>query len=409
MRILRLIASVRPEYGGPVQGLRMTAAKMAEAGHITEVATTDDPAAPHLRDFPFPVHAMGQRVRRVSYSPELTRWVGENAAAYDAAVIHGLWNHATVAGWRALVRARVPYVVYAHGMMDPWFRGAYPLKHVAKQVYWWALQGRVLRDAAMVLFTSEEERSLAHGMFIGPSYHERVVAYGASEPPAADAAQMAAFHARAPALNGRRYLLFMSRIHPKKGCDLLVDAFAAVAGSDPGLDLVIAGPDETGLVAELKGRVTALGIAARVHWPGMLDGQAKWGAMRGAEAFVLPSHQENFGVVVAEAMACGVPVLISDKVNIWREVEAAGAGLVDSDTPEGTVRLLRRFLALAPATRKAMAAAAREGYEQQFSADGAARDLTQVLEDAIGDVTGTGGSHEDFRDRRGRLHRFPRG
>ena len=383
MKILRLIASVRPESGGPIQGLRTTAEKMAELGHATEIATTDDPDAEHVRSFPFPVHAMGKRIRRFGYSPALTRWVEQHAGRFDAAVIHGLWNHATVAGWQGLVRAGVPYAVYAHGMMDPWFRTTYPLKHTIKQAYWWALQGRVLRDAATVLFTSEEERVQARGVFSGHGYDERVVAYGASEPPAPDAAQAAAFRALVPALGDRRYLLFMSRIHPKKGCDLLIDAFAGIAAQQPELDLVIAGPDQVGLVPEFQRRAAALGIGARLHWPGMLTGDAKWGALRGAEAFVLPSHQENFGIVVAEAMACGLPVLISNKVNIWREVERAEAGIVANDTAEGTRALLAAFVGLDPAARAAMGAAARAEYQRQFSAEGAARDLALVLETAI--------------------------
>ena len=122
------------------------------------------------------------------------------------------------------------------------------------------------------------------------------------------------------------FLLFLSRIHEKKGCDLLLRAFAKIAAEYPELYLVVAGPDPMQLESRLRTQADRAGIGHRVYWPGMLQGAAKYGAFRCAEAFVLPSHQENFGIVVAEALACGTPVLISDQVNIWREILESGVG-----------------------------------------------------------------------------------
>ncbi|MFN6996501.1 MAG: glycosyltransferase, partial [Aquincola tertiaricarbonis] len=115
-------------------------------------------------------------------------------------------------------------------------------------------------------------------------------------------------------------------------------------------------------------------------WPGMLQGDLKWGAFHAAEAFVLPSHQENFGIAVAEALGCGVPVLISDKVNIWREIEADGAGLVAPDTAEGTAQLLQRWLALSSAERAAMRDRARGCFAQRFTVEAMADSLLSVLQ-----------------------------
>jgi glycosyltransferase involved in cell wall biosynthesis len=145
----------------------------------------------------------------------------------------------------------------------------------------------------------------------------------------------------------------LSRIHRKKGCDLLLEAFGRVAGQAD-LDLVMAGPDEEGLQAVLEAQAARLGISGRVHWTGMLEGDVKWGALRAAEAFVLPSHQENFGIAVVEAMACGVPVIISDKVNIWPEIAQDKAGIVKADTAEGTYEGMVAFLAMRPEERLQM-------------------------------------------------------
>ncbi|HMG87447.1 MAG TPA: glycosyltransferase [Terracidiphilus sp.] len=266
------------------------------------------------------------------------------------------------------------------GSDDPWFREQYPLKHVAKQIFWTLAEGRVLRDAQSVLFTCEEERLRARGVFNGHPYKERVVLFGTADPEGDPERQKRDFISAFSELQGRKFLLFLSRIHPKKGCDLLLQAFAELApelSSD--LDLVIAGPDQVGWVPELQSLAQRLGIAARVHWPGMLKGDVKWGAFRSADALILPSHQENFGFVVAEAMACFTPVLVSNKVNIWREVEASGCGFVEPDSLDGTRNLIRRFIALPAEGRAEMASKARSGFLKYFDIEVTARDFARAI------------------------------
>lgn len=251
---------------------------------------------------------------------------------------------------------------------------------MAKQIFWTLAEGRVLRDAQSVLFTCEEERLRARGVFNGHPYKERVVLFGTADPEGDPERQKRDFISAFSELQGRKFLLFLSRIHPKKGCDLLLQAFAELApelSSD--LDLVIAGPDQVGWVPELQSLAQRLGIAARVHWPGMLKGDVKWGAFRSADALILPSHQENFGFVVAEAMACFTPVLVSNKVNIWREVEASGCGFVEPDSLDGTRNLIRRFIALPAEGRAEMASKARSGFLKYFDIEVTARDFARAI------------------------------
>lgn len=395
MRILHIISSVNPAGGGPIEGiLRQTSALEAE-GHTREVACLDAPDAPWIVAFPMTVYALGTKAeaeravwqrrlpwRRYGASPRFATWLRRHSRDYDAIIVSGLWNFTTL-GFVLAGRGRgTPYVVFTHGMLDPWFRAAYPVKNLFKQLFWLVADGLVVNGAAAVLFTSEEERRLARNAFWPYRARERVVAYGSGDVPCGDAGeQVAAFRAAVPGISDRRYLLFLSRIHLKKGADLLIEAFARMAAEETELDLVVAGPDQAGLTESLQQRAVALGIGGRVHWPGMLLGPAKWGALRGAEAFVLPSHQENFGIAVAEAMAAGTPVLISRKVNIWREVERGGAGLVEEDNVEGVTWVLASFFALSQEERLGMSEAGRRTYERHFSADNAARDLIAVLED----------------------------
>lgn len=356
--------------------------------------TLDSPDAPFLASCPARVIATGGTVKggdnenhrqpplwqRFGYTPKAVPWIKAHRSDYDVAIVSGLWNYASVAARWGLVGGNTPYVVFTHGMLDPWFNEQYPVKSLAKQAVWLVNEGPLLANAHRVLFTSEEEKLRARGVFRPYRVREEVVSYGAPDMPAGNAEQeIAAFRATVPELGGRRFLLYLSRIHEKKGCDLLVQAFADVAQQAGDVDLVIAGPDQTGLKAKLEALAAQCGVSARIHWPGMLRGDAKFGAFRAADAFVLPSHQENFGIVVAEAMACGRPVLISDKVNIWREVVASDAGFVAPDTLEGTRDLLMRMLALSPEELAAMSARARACFVENFDIRNAARSLEAVL------------------------------
>lgn len=379
MNILRVISSVDPRQGGPVEGIRQVTPALAARGHETAVVCLDDPSAPWVAEFPGCVHAVGPASGGYGYAPALVPWLRRHAPEYDAVVVHGLWQYPGL-GTRRALRGRQPYFVFPHGMLDPWFKRAHPLKHLKKSAYWLVGERRVLRDAAAALFTCEEERLLARRSFRPYRCREAVVSYGTGGPAGDAGAQRAAFLAAFPELRGKRLLLFLSRIHPKKGCDLLIEAFAGVAGRDPGLHLVLAGPDQVGWQAELAALARRLGVGGRVTWTGMLSGDLKWGALRAAEAFALPSHQENFGIVVAEALACGVPVLITDKVNIWREIEADGAGLVAEDTAPGVAALLERWLRLSGGERETLRERAAACFSRRFEIGRAADSLLEALE-----------------------------
>jgi glycosyltransferase involved in cell wall biosynthesis len=364
-----------------MEGVRQRGIHLLKLGHEVEAVTLDDPASDFLRNFPFTVHGLGPARRGgYGYNARLAPWLLKHAKEYDAVIVNGLWQYHAFAAWRALRRADVPYFVFPHGMLDPWFKRAYPLKHLKKWLYWPWADYRVLRDARAVLFTSDEERLQARRSFWLYRANEHVVAYGTSAPPQNAKELAEVFFARHPGLRGRRILLFLGRIHEKKGCDLLVRAFAEVARSDSSLQLVMAGPDQAGLVGRLKQIAEEFGVAERISWPGMLQNDLKWGAFYAADAFVLPSHQENFGIAVAEALACGLPVLISDKVNIWREVKNAGAGMVAPDSLQGTVELMRGYLSLTPAERRAMADRARSLYVDRFTVSAMAESLLNVIE-----------------------------
>lgn len=387
MKILQVISSLNPAYGGVAACLQALTPELLALGHFSEVACLDRPDEAFLAAFPGPVHALGPGKFSYQYSPRLVPWLRREAKRFDVVVVHGLWQFHSLAVHHALGRAGdPPYFIFSHGMLDPWFKRQYPLKHVKKLFYWWPAERRVLRDAEAVLFTCEEERVLARQSFAGYRCREQVVAFGTVGVDGDGAAQREAFYAQLPALRGKSFWLFLGRIHVKKGVDLLIDAYADLAARGGGTlpTLVIAGPcADAEYLRELQARAAASCPAGSVVWPGMITGEVKWGALRAAETFVLPSHQENFGIAVAEALSCGTPVLISDKVNIWREIESDAAGLVAPDDLAGTTQLLGEWLALGEPERIAMRTAATASFSRRFAIKAVALSLTGVLADGL--------------------------
>jgi glycosyltransferase involved in cell wall biosynthesis len=380
MKLLRLIRSLNPAGGGPMEGVRQITPHLTRLAVSTTVASLDAPDAPWLQEQSFQAIGLGPVANAYGYRAGLPERIRTLADHHDLVIIEGIWQYHAYATWRALRGSGIPYFVYPHGMLDPWFKRTYPLKHLKKWTYWPWADFRVLRDAEAVLFTTEQERLLARESFWLYQANEVVVGYGTSAPPADAERQRQAFLQRFPQLQSKRILLFLSRIHPKKGVDLLIEAFATVAATDSRLQLVIAGPDQVGWQAALQQRAADLGIGNRITWTGMLSGDLKWGAFRCADLFCLPSHQENFGIVVAEALACGLPVAIAEPVNTSSEVAAAGAGMVHADTVKGTSEALHQWLALADGEKQQMRLRGEQLFRERFDFASVAKALVPILE-----------------------------
>jgi glycosyltransferase involved in cell wall biosynthesis len=383
LKILHAIQSVDPTRGGPIESIRqLVAATTPEHSH--HVVSIDAPFAPFLANCPLNVTALGP-ASLLGYSARLKPWLMENSAQFDCVVIHGLWRYISFGTWSALRSTMKPYCVVPHGMLDPWFRHTYPLKHLKKWLFWPWSEYRMLKDARAVIFTCEEERLRARKSFWLYRCHENVCAHALSGALGDDRVQRERFMKTYPQLAEKRVLLFLGRLHPIKGCDLLLTAFASAARHHSNLHLLMAGPCHDGWHEQLHNQARALGIEHRVTWTGMLEGDLKWGAFHSAEAFILPSHLESFGNAVVEALSCGLPILISNKVQIWREIAAEGAGIIEPDTLAGVENMLRRWLALSAVERVQVAQRARHCFAHRFEPRRSAEKFIQILRMAVDD------------------------
>jgi glycosyltransferase involved in cell wall biosynthesis len=383
LKILQIIGDLDPVSGGPVESLIQQAQVLVKYGYEVHTVCLDSPGAPvDARLKISKVYQLGPSYFNYRYSHRLKPWLREHGNNFDLIVIHGMWTYPGYCAAKVARQLGLHYVIFLHGMLDPWFARRYPLKHLKKWLYWPWAQYRIVRDANLVLFTTFEELVLARQSFWLYKARERLVGYGIKSPAVEPATARSAFWAQFPELAQKRILLYLSRIHPKKGCDLLIKSFSKVAGADSALHLIIAGPGEARLIATLKKLAEELGLANRITFTGMIKGDVKWGAYNVAEAFVLPSHQENFGVVVAEALACGVPVLTTYQVNIWREIQESGAGIIHLDTQAGADQLLSDWLAMTPAQQSDMRVNAQVCFVKNFEIHNFSQNFIKALEDA---------------------------
>jgi glycosyltransferase involved in cell wall biosynthesis len=392
-RTLHVVASMHPRTGGIYQAIQTLIKGVSVLGVCNEVVSLDDDL-PSMDTQSFPVHTLGPGKWGLAYSSKLIPWLVDNLFRFDSIIIHGLWQYHSIAVWKALkifqrqqkkttenVKESPRVFIMPHGMLDPYFQRATErrFKALRNWIYWKLFESIGINRADALFFTCEDERVLAHQTF-RPYFPKReiVVGLGIEKPPPFSAKMREAFLERCPQVEGNNYILFLSRIDRKKGVDILIRAYKSFlqkvkSETEGTLDefprLIVAGPGmETAYGKSIRNLVSSNSdLMANVFFPGMLQDDVKWGAFYGCNAFILPSHQENFGIAVVEALACSKPVLISQQVNIWREIEDAGGGLVEADTIEGTQELLDRWYFMGKEAKDEMSLNAYESYQNSFT------------------------------------------
>jgi glycosyltransferase involved in cell wall biosynthesis len=386
MKILHVITSIDPKTGGTAEAVIRSAQIMCQLGHEVEVASIDAPLdGDDVDRFAWKTHRLGPgSIGSFNFSKTYQEWLIDNVTRFDAVIVHGLWQHTGFAARSVCNKNKVPYFVFTHGMLDPWFNKTYPLKKLKKMLYWRWGEYRVLRDACSVLFTCEDERLLAKQSFKKYNVNEAVVGLGTIKPTQSREHLRSDLALNRPDWADRPYFLFLSRIQEKKGLDLLVEAYAMLKAEQPEIpDLVIAGPDsQPSYSRSIQKNYSQDGIS----WVGSLRGEIKWQALASAEAMTLISHQENFGIVVAESLAVGTPVLISSKVNIWREVNQQHAGFICDDSAHEAYDILKKWCALDADAKKAMQQNAQAVFEAHFDMRKSTQNLAQHIQQTIQSV-----------------------
>jgi glycosyltransferase involved in cell wall biosynthesis len=337
VRVLHVIPSFWPavRYGGPIVSVRRLCGALAGRGVDVDVATTNADGRGDL-DVSTDrwVELDGFRVcyfRRwprcdYAWSPSLRSYLATHVRSYDLVHVTSTFSYPSLAAGRAARCAGVPYVVSPRGSLQPW---SLAQKRWKKVPYWALFEKRHLERAARLHATAEIEEQQIHiavpraRVFVAPN--------------GADAPEGIAFERQA------RRIVFLGRIHPKKGFDVLIPALAELARTNPDVVTIVAGPDDVGEWSHVEARLGDARPRPDVRWIGPVDGAAKWELLTSARVFVLPSHSENFGQAVIEALASGTPVVVSRGCP-WRSVQERGAGAWVENRPDALAAALREIL-----------------------------------------------------------------
>jgi glycosyltransferase involved in cell wall biosynthesis len=360
--LVQVIQSVSAAVGGPPVSMSLLSLAFVALGHRVHVLAEDadgpDAVTKEIGEVAS-VHKVPRlKLVELFHRGKTRRKIADLLEGADLVYLHGVWDPLLLVTAMEAWAARIPYVVTPHGMLDPW---SLAQKRLKKWLVLTLFVRRMLTRASAIRALNQDEAELIRPLKLSTSV--RVIPNGV-DLTEVNPATSAAFNQALPGLGGRPYILFLSRLHYKKGLDYLADAFARIAAKFPHLQLLVAGPDG-GNRGSFEGRVSELGLTARVHLPGPLYGPIKWAALTNCVCFCLPSRQEGFSIAILEALASQRPVVISEACH-FPEVAEAGAGVVSPLTAEAVANGLEQVLS-DPAAAKAMGEAGRRLVEERYT------------------------------------------
>lgn len=361
MRIIQTVASISEEAAGPSYSVVRLCESLIADGEDTTLAVLDWPpmasASQFVKMFP-----LGIGPRRLGRSPGMRQWFDEVGRSQSVDLIHnhGLWMMPNVYSGAAARRFKIPLVISPRGTLSDW---AFHHGSPTKRLFWPLIQRPALATVSCFHATSEAE-------------YEAVRKRGFRQPVAVipNGIDIPTLVPKRPGFC--RTLLFLGRLHPSKGLDLLLPAWRAVQERFSDWRLVIAGPDNGGYLSKMQGLATQLQLQ-RIEFVGAMKGRQKWEAYQATDLFVLPSYSENFGMTVAEALAAGVPAIVS-KGAPWKELEDKQAGWWIDIGVDPLVNCLENALSQSPDVLGAMGHRGRCWMEEDFSWKRVVRQMEEV-------------------------------
>ncbi|HMI01425.1 MAG TPA: glycosyltransferase [Pedobacter sp.] len=402
MKVLHVAAAMDPELGEMCHAVSAVVHNLLGRGIHNEVVSLDDCDAEFLHGSKIIIHALGKGKNPWAYNKRLVPWLVTNLNYFDLVIVHGLWSYFGYAVRRAMAlleredsNGSYPkLLVMPHGMLRSEYTHKWVnvINSVKNNLYWKYIERKLTDIADGILFISEEERILASFPLKGYNpKREFVVGFGVDPPPAFTSDMNELLRLKCPALGNNSYLLFIGNIAEVHGLDLLVKAYidsllklktekrlSGIMGLMPKL-LISGGGMDTPYGRFLLETVVQNSLTEDIIFIGQLSGQAKWGAIYGCEGFIMPSHKEYFGIEVAEALSCGKPVLISEKVLIWREIYENGACYVAQDDMAGITELLEFWRQASYKQKQALSDYALLAYKKSFTPEYATSRLLRAI------------------------------
>lgn len=375
MRVLHVIPSLSPKDGGPSFAMPLIARGLKRAGVQVDVATTEGKGEQHIAHDEMSVFSFPRQIEFYKVSLPLSRWLSAHVSRYDIVHLHALFSYASYSVANIANKRGVPYIIRPLGVLNHW--GIENRRRLLKRLSFRLIERHMLENAAAVHYTSEQEKLEAEEL--GVRSRPAIIPLGIDRSAFCEMPGAGRFYDRFPGARERNIVLFLSRLDRKKGLDLLLRAFAELHRTNPAILLVIAGEGNEEFVDGLRGLAEQLGIAGEVLWTGFLGGDDKLSAMSAASLFVLPSYSENFGVALVEAMAAGLPCVLSNRVGLDRDVKEYEAGLVVPCDKEPLTLAMRRVIDDAR-LRHRLGANARRLVNERFSMEATADSLVKLYD-----------------------------
>jgi len=362
-KILRIINSLNPKYGGPAVAIIDSSVELINNGHKVDILTNDPENSNFHKIKKIKVINLGSGIGNYSFNYKLFLWLLKNKNKYDNFIIHGIWEFHTLIA-RILLKKK--YFVFIHGQLDPFFEKQF-FKKIKKKIYWFLFEKKNLIFSKSILLTTQEEKRLLNKTYVNTDkIKKKVIGYGIKKKILNIKKLKSDFLKNYPLLKKKFFFLYLGRFHEKKGCDILIESIDRLSKKNINVNLLMVGPDND-YKNYLKKIVKKKRLDKQIIWSKALSGNLKWGAILSSRAMVLASHGENFGVSIAESLSCSKPVIITNKVNIYKSIKNFNAGIVSKNNSSSFEKSISSFLKMNSFELKKMSINANKCFNQNFN------------------------------------------
>ena len=339
-KILRIISSLDPEYGGPPAAIVDSTIALNRIGFKVDIVTHDNKESQFVKIKNTTIHNLGPSLLGdYNLNFKFTKWLIQNRSKYDLFIVHGLWQFNTLA---ARLFLKKKYYVFVHGQLDPSYKKFF-FNKIKKFIYWNLIEKKNLKDSKFILLTNKKEKDLLNDTYVNTKgLKKKVVGYGILEPKYDTSKVKKIFYKKFKSLKDKDFYIYLGRFHNKKGCEIIMNAVKYFSLRKKPINVLMCGSNN--IYKKYLQKISKdLNIEKNIIWSNFLKNDIKLGALLSSKAMLLPSYGENFGVALVEAMACGIPVLTTNKVNIYNYIIENNAGYISSPNNVNFIKIINKF------------------------------------------------------------------
>ena len=376
VKILRIIRTLNPKYGGPAVAIIDNSLNLVEKKFDVDIVTGDSNYSNFFNSNKIKIFNLGPSIGDYGFNFKLLFWLIKNKKKYDKFIIHGLWQFYTLLA-RLIIKKN--YFVFTHGQLDPFFSKQL-LKKIKKKLYWYFIEKKNLMEAKSILLTSINEKKTLNKTYVNTrGIKTTVVNYGILYPKINLNFSKKLFLKKFSFLKNSDFLLYLGRFHQKKGCEILINSIKKIKDQDIKVKVIMAGPSNE-YKKKLINLANKLNLNDTIYWTNdHLTNYLKWGAILNSEAMLLASHGENFGVSLVESLSMSRPVITTNKVNIFKDIENSDAGFISKNNINSFAENIKKFLLLNKNEKKKMRINANKCFNKYYNLKFNQKEFIKIL------------------------------